>query len=381
MSLEFVMRISIPVLYALTAALWLLLAAKVPQLLPQFPVQPARLRRITILATMVALFLGLDACYWFVANLYRYEFLKGNVEVFYAPWKVLVVKFPFLISVVAFYLVLKFSGPVLANDTEQAYFSRFVDDTWDAVCITDASGRVEQWNKGATRLFGFSRAETMGRNLKAFLIPPKLHEETDRLWGEIRANRKPRSDYHALRKHANGTLVPIEISLSPIEDESEFKGFFGLMRAATTTAQSRYFRSPHEIRHSDPYGFVIMPFAEDTVGGDVWRLAIVDALKAVGLRPLRADTETLSVQIMDQVYADIKQARLVIADLTGSNPNVLYELGIAQAIDKPVIQMISKGNRLPFDVQGIGTIQYAPRNLAVLKEDLVKALRIQLSLD
>jgi len=48
---------------------------------------------------------------------------------------------------------------------------------------------------------------------------------------------------------------------------------------------------------------------------------------------------------------------LVIADLTGSNPNVFYELAIRHGIRKPYIQMINKGERIPFDIKGIRTIE------------------------
>ena len=50
------------------------------------------------------------------------------------------------------------------------------------------------------------------------------------------------------------------------------------------------------------------------------------------------------------------ESPLVIADLTDSNPNVFYELAIRHAIRKPYIQVISEGQKIPFDLSGIRTI-------------------------
>jgi hypothetical protein len=48
---------------------------------------------------------------------------------------------------------------------------------------------------------------------------------------------------------------------------------------------------------------------------------------------------------------------LVIADLTGSNPNVFYELAIRHMLRKPYVQISAKEERIPFDVAGIRTIE------------------------
>jgi len=55
---------------------------------------------------------------------------------------------------------------------------------------------------------------------------------------------------------------------------------------------------------------------------------------------------------------------LVVAILTGLNPNVMFELGVRQAWDLPVIQMIeedlkNRNHNLPFDVQGRNTVIYS----------------------
>ena len=60
--------------------------------------------------------------------------------------------------------------------------------------------------------------------------------------------------------------------------------------------------------------------------------------------------------ITSQVIGHLVDDELVIADLTGSNPNVFYELAVRHAINKPVIQIIQAGEAIPFDVVGMRTL-------------------------
>ncbi len=47
---------------------------------------------------------------------------------------------------------------------------------------------------------------------------------------------------------------------------------------------------------------------------------------------------------------------VLVADLTGANPNVYYELAIRHAVGKPIVQLIAKEERIPFDVADMRTI-------------------------
>jgi hypothetical protein len=70
----------------------------------------------------------------------------------------------------------------------------------------------------------------------------------------------------------------------------------------------------------------------------------------------RADEDALPGQISPQVIRDIDQADLVVCDLTGLNPNVMYELCFAHTRRKRVIQIADAGTKLPFDLAQFRTI-------------------------
>jgi hypothetical protein len=63
--------------------------------------------------------------------------------------------------------------------------------------------------------------------------------------------------------------------------------------------------------------------------------------------------------ITSQVLRAVQECDLVVADLTGHNPNVLYELAVRHAVEKPVIHVIeSKLWKIPFDIAGFRTIEF-----------------------
>jgi hypothetical protein len=74
--------------------------------------------------------------------------------------------------------------------------------------------------------------------------------------------------------------------------------------------------------------------------------------------PIRADSLNEPGRITSQIIKLLMEADLVIADLTGNNPNVYYELCLRHALGRPVIHMASDGTTLSFDVRDNRTIFY-----------------------
>jgi hypothetical protein len=105
--------------------------------------------------------------------------------------------------------------------------------------------------------------------------------------------------------------------------------------------------------------FVMMPFSEP-IGGyydDLYKPAIERAK----LKADRADSDIYGTgKIVEQIWKGITSARVLLAELTGRNANVLYELGLAHALHKPVVLVCSKSNEedVPFDLRHVRVIYY-----------------------
>ncbi|MFN7996340.1 MAG: hypothetical protein U0Q18_22195 [Bryobacteraceae bacterium] len=74
--------------------------------------------------------------------------------------------------------------------------------------------------------------------------------------------------------------------------------------------------------------------------------------------PKRADHITKPGTISAQVFEQLLHADLVIADLSGRNPNVFYELAVRHMLKKPFVQLIDKTQSLPFDIAHERTVLY-----------------------
>jgi len=106
--------------------------------------------------------------------------------------------------------------------------------------------------------------------------------------------------------------------------------------------------------------FVLMPFAEDLTR--VYTSIIKPTVEARGLVCRRADDFKTNKAIIQDIWKAICEARIVIADLTDLNPNVMYELGIAHTVGKETILIYQRGRgkdpEFPFDLAHIRRIEY-----------------------
>lgn len=123
--------------------------------------------------------------------------------------------------------------------------------------------------------------------------------------------------------------------------------------------------------------FVISPIGDE--GSDirkrsdqVLKYVISPPASNCGYSTLRADTLSEPGQITTQIIQQILDAPMVVADLTGTNPNVFYELAIRHAIRKPLVQIIQKGDKIPFDVATMRTIPVDHHDLDSVEEAKVE---------
>lgn len=103
--------------------------------------------------------------------------------------------------------------------------------------------------------------------------------------------------------------------------------------------------------------FVMQPFAAPL--GGYYETIFKPAVAQAGLTAVRADAEIFGTgKIIDQIWRGIRNAQVLVAELTTKNPNVFYELGLAHALEKPVILVSSNQDDVPFDLRHIRVILY-----------------------
>jgi len=105
-----------------------------------------------------------------------------------------------------------------------------------------------------------------------------------------------------------------------------------------------------------PHAFVAMPFTP--AFEDVYFYGIRPPIKDAGMLSERIDQEVFSGDIFGRIKERIETADLVVAELTGANPNVYLELGYAWGRERPTILLSRSVEDLRFDVQGQRVLLY-----------------------
>ena len=120
--------------------------------------------------------------------------------------------------------------------------------------------------------------------------------------------------------------------------------------------------------------FVIMPFDEKF--DDVFEFAIQPAANAKGYNCVRMDQIAGPLNLIHEMIHNIYTADVVIADLTGKNANVFYELGLAHSVPVPnkTIMITEENEKIPFDIGAFQVLKYntSVRGINNLKDGIVK---------
>ena len=117
--------------------------------------------------------------------------------------------------------------------------------------------------------------------------------------------------------------------------------------------------------------FVLSPFLEpfNTIYEDHIKPSVE---RIQGLSCLRADDIYDNRPIIEDIWRYTNEARILIAELTGRNPNVFYETGVAHTVGKEVILITQSMDDVPFDLKHLRCIvyEYTPRGTQTLEENL-----------
>jgi hypothetical protein len=127
--------------------------------------------------------------------------------------------------------------------------------------------------------------------------------------------------------------------------------------------------------------FVVIPFREPFM--TIYREVIKPLADEAGVTCGHAGEIFGPNRIINDIYSAITFCKVVVAELTGRNPNVFYELGIAHEQEKPVVMLAQDINDVPFDVRDIRTVVYewgedpdAQALRASVRPNILEALRV-----
>ena len=104
------------------------------------------------------------------------------------------------------------------------------------------------------------------------------------------------------------------------------------------------------------YCFVVMPF--HPLFGKQYDKVIKPAVETAGLECIRGDEIYARQSIVQDIWQSIRRCRVVVAELSGRNPNVMYEIGLAHAIGKPIVLLTRNEEDVPFDLRSLRFIFY-----------------------
>lgn len=234
------------------------------------------------------------------------------------------------------------------------------------------SGNASDWTS-LCRWFGLTPADFRNRTAKNYL------------WDTVEALE--RAELLIVDRH--GKLHdPSEATLSVAANWNQIQSALGF--SLTDLAQytpgrslvvNPWFGADHR-QAPDLDVFVAMPFLPELK--PIYDNHICSVAGALSLSVARADDFFGTAAVISDVWAAINSARLVIADCTGRNPNVFYEMGIAHTLGKPVALITQRSGDVPFDIQYIRYIEYEyPCGMqefeSRLTQTLVKELEIETS--
>ncbi|WOC15407.1 hypothetical protein [Pseudochrobactrum sp. MP213Fo] len=101
--------------------------------------------------------------------------------------------------------------------------------------------------------------------------------------------------------------------------------------------------------HLKPFAFILMPFDKDF--DDIYKLGIQAVATENGVVAERVDEQIYSETMLERIYRQIDAADFIIADMSGKNPNVFYEVGYAHAKQKLCTLITRSTDDIPFDLK------------------------------
>lgn len=129
-----------------------------------------------------------------------------------------------------------------------------------------------------------------------------------------------------------------------------------------------------DIRVDYPQAFVVMPFGQPW-SAEVHERMFAPAIEGAGFAVERGDSVVRIGNLGTNVWRAITQAGVIVAEVSAPNPNVYYELGLADALGKPVFLFKQADAVLPADIGGVHYYEYRLSDLDSGRAQLTQALQ------
>src|SRR5262245_33439727 len=102
------------------------------------------------------------------------------------------------------------------TEESRQWLGAIIESSDDAIISKNLDGIILSWNKGAERIFGYQEHEVVGKPVTV-LMPPERYNEEQAILAGIRHGERF-DHYETVRKHKDGTLIDISLSISPIKE-------------------------------------------------------------------------------------------------------------------------------------------------------------------
>jgi len=172
-----------------------------------------------------------------------------------------------------------------------------------------------------------------------------------------------------------------EIGFTPVKPSSGHQISNIQIRAQTSSGDVGGFDIPvivrQRAREESTEVFVLMPLKREYE--NIYLKVLKPVIESLGYQVSKADKNLKSGVIIEQIYESIRNASLIVADVSGRNPNVFYELGYANALGKRYVIITRSRRDIPFDIEHLRYFKYRPgSNEERLKERFRKIFEANL---
>lgn len=188
-----------------------------------------------------------------------------------------------------------------------------LQSTDDAVIGLDLNERITAWNRSAEKILGYSSAEAIGKPV-TILIPPEHHEAEREYLQRVRVGEHV-DHYETVRRRKDGTLVDVELTVSPVRDASgRLVGASKIARdiSERKRAQARQDLLAREIQHRTKNLFAVV---QAVVGRSFAGKQTVEEAETAVVRRLASLAQT-HVMLMDKQWEGLDLAEVVSAEMS-----------------------------------------------------------------